>query len=86
MNQKRVVLATGAVVGALGVLLMKPVNPANMGICVACLFVTSPGALGMHRAEVVQYMRPEVPGLILGSFLVATTSGEFRARGARHRY
>lgn len=81
MNQKKVVLAAGAVVGALSVWLMKAGNPANMGICVACFIRDIAGALGMHRAEVVQYIRPEVPGFILGSFLVAVGSGEFRARG-----
>lgn len=68
MNQKKVVLMAGAVVGALSVLLMKAGNPANMGICVACFIRDIAGALGMHRAEVVQYIRPEVPGFILGSF------------------
>ncbi|HHV08279.1 MAG TPA: YedE-related selenium metabolism membrane protein [Firmicutes bacterium] len=81
MNQKKVVLMAGAVVGALSVLLMKAGNPANMGICVACFIRDIAGALGMHRAEVVQYIRPEVPGFILGSFLVALAGGEFRARG-----
>ncbi|MGI6129255.1 MAG: YedE family putative selenium transporter [bacterium] len=81
MNQKRVILVAGAVVGALSVLLMKAGNPANMGICVACFIRDIAGALGLHRAEIVQYIRPEVPGFILGSFLVALASGEFKARG-----
>ncbi|NLG87206.1 MAG: YedE-related selenium metabolism membrane protein, partial [Firmicutes bacterium] len=81
MNQKKVVLVTGAVVGALSVLLMKAGNPANMGICVACFIRDIAGALGMHRAEIVQYIRPEVPGCILGSFMAAVVGGEFKARG-----
>jgi YedE family putative selenium metabolism protein len=81
MNQKKVVLVTGAVVGALSVLLMKAGNPANMGICVACFIRDIAGALGMHRAEIVQYIRPEVPGFILGSFMAAVVGGEFKARG-----
>mgnify|MGYP001284000510 CR=1 FL=1 len=81
MSQRRVVLVAGGVVGALSVLLMKAGNPANMGICVACFIRDIAGAVGMHRAEVVQYIRPEVPGFILGSFIVAVASGEFKARG-----
>ena len=39
------------------------------------------GALGLHRAEVVQYLRPEIMGLCLGAFVAALSFGEFRARG-----
>jgi len=39
------------------------------------------GALGLHRAGVVQYLRPEILGLALGSFVAAYAFGEYRARG-----
>ena len=81
MNQRRVVLISGAVVGALSVALAVAGNPANMGICVACFIRDIAGGLGLHRAEVVQYLRPEIPGFILGSMLAAMATGEFRARG-----
>jgi len=81
MNQRRVVLISGAVVGALSVALTVAGNPANMGICVACFIRDIAGGLGLHRAEVVQYLRPEIPGFILGSMLAAVATGEFRARG-----
>ena len=81
MDQRRVVLVAGAVVGALSVFLAKAGNPANMGICIACFIRDIAGGLGLHRAEVVQYLRPEVPGFIIGSMLAALAAGEFWARG-----
>lgn len=71
---------TGAVVGILAPLLSFLGNPANMGICVACFGRDIAGALGMHRAAVVQYIRPELSGFILGSLLAALMYREFRPR------
>ncbi|HHY05150.1 MAG TPA: YedE-related selenium metabolism membrane protein [Thermoanaerobacterales bacterium] len=81
MDQKKVVIAAGSIVGALSVALMFLGNPPNMGICVACFIRDIAGALGLHRAEIVQYMRPEIPGFILGAFIISLISGEFYARG-----
>jgi hypothetical protein len=52
-----------------------------MGICVACFIRDIAGGFGLHRAGVVQYLRPEIPGFLLGSFITAYSFGEFRARG-----
>lgn len=65
----------------LSAILMLLGNPANMGICVACFIRDIAGGLGLHRAEIVQYMRPEIPGFILGAFIISLVSGEFNARG-----
>lgn len=81
MSQNKLVILSGIIVGALSVLLIILGNPANMGICVACFIRDIAGGLGLHRAELVQYLRPEIPGFILGSFIVASLNGEFRARG-----
>ena len=51
-----------------------------MGVCVACFERDISGALGLHRAAVVQYMRPEIIGFVLGSFIAAYLFREFRAR------
>jgi len=75
------VLLTGIVVGVLGGLLVKLGNPPNMGICVACFLRDTAGALGLHRASVVQYIRPEIIGFVLGAFLVSLLKGEFRSQG-----
>lgn len=75
------VILTGAVVGILAPLLVKWGNPGNMGICMACFVRDISGALGFHQAAAVQYIRPEVIGLALGSMVAALLFGEFRARG-----
>lgn len=74
------IIAVGALIGILATLLQKLGNPANMGICVACFERDIAGALGLHRAEVVQYMRPEIIGFVLGAFAAALLSREFRPR------
>ena len=61
-------------------MLQKLGNPGNMGICVACFERDMAGALGLHRAEVVQYMRPEIIGFVLGSLIAAYIFKEFRPR------
>ena len=49
------IILVGAIIGIFGPLLQKLGNPANMGICVACFERDIAGALGLHRAGVVQY-------------------------------
>jgi len=71
---------TGTIIGVLGTLLQKLGNPKNMGICVACFERDIAGALGLHRATVVQYIRPEVIGFVLGSTIAALLFREFKAR------
>lgn len=52
-----------------------------MGICVACMERDIAGALGLHRVPTVQYLRPEIMGLVLGAFIAALLTGEYRSRG-----
>ncbi len=56
-------------------------NPPNMGICVACFIRDTTGALGLHRASVVQYIRPEIIGFLLGAFITSFAFGEWQAKG-----
>ncbi|HEY5973448.1 MAG TPA: YedE family putative selenium transporter [Geobacteraceae bacterium] len=74
-------LLSGLLVGICGVLLSVLGNPENSGICVSCFIENSAGALGLHANERLQYLRPELLGFLLGAFIMATTSGEFRSRG-----
>ena len=74
------IIGVGAVIGILAPLLQKLGNPANMGICVACFERDIAGAIGLHRAGVVQYMRPEIIGFVLGSLIAAYVFKEFRPR------
>ena len=74
------IISVGAFIGILAPLLQKFGNPGNMGICVACFERDIAGAIGIHRAEVVQYMRPEIIGFVLGALIAAYTFSEFRPR------
>ncbi|HNR04410.1 MAG TPA: YedE family putative selenium transporter [Bacillota bacterium] len=81
MKEKTGIIITGGVVGLFAVLLVRFGNPANMGFCIACFLRDIAGALGLHRAEVVQYIRPEIIGLVLGSFILASMNKEFNSQG-----
>lgn len=74
------IILAGAAIGILGPLLQRAGNPPNMGICVACFERDIAGALGLHRAGVVQYIRPEIIGFVLGSLAAALLFREFKAR------
>lgn len=71
----------GTIIGIMAALLVKFGNPGNMGVCVACFTRDVAGALGLHHAGVVQYLRPELAGFILGSFMSALLYREYRPRG-----
>ena len=82
-------IVTGLVVGAAAVLLTAFGNPANMGFCIACFLRDIAGALNFQRAGfdaevgngIVQYIRPEIIGLVLGSTIIAMIRKEFRPKG-----
>ncbi len=74
------IIFAGALIGVLAPILQKLGNPGNMGICVACMERDIAGAVGLHRAAVVQYMRPEIIGFILGALIAAYAFKEFRPR------
>lgn len=71
---------TGAAVGVLAPILVNNGNPGNMGICVACFSRDIAGALGLQRVSTVQYIRPEIIGLVLGALIAALLFREFRPR------
>ncbi|MFZ1986498.1 MAG: YedE family putative selenium transporter [Desulfatitalea sp.] len=73
-------IGVGAVIGILAPVLQMLGNPGNMGICVACFERDMAGSLGLHRADVVQYMRPEIIGFVLGALIAAYLFKEFRPR------
>ena len=80
-NERLKISAAGLGIGLIAVVLVLLGNPANMGFCIACFLRDTAGALGMHRAAVVQYVRPEIIGLVLGAAAAALAFGEFRAKG-----
>ena len=80
-KQTLLIVVTGLIVGAFAVALTANGNPANMGFCIACFLRDTAGALGLHGAAVVQYVRPEIIGLVLGAFLMSVATKEFSAKG-----
>lgn len=73
-------IITGAAVGILAPILVALGNPGNMGICMVCFTRDIAGALGLHNASAVQYIRPEIIGAFLGAFTGALVFHEFRPR------
>lgn len=81
MKQNRwLIIAAGAVVGLAALVLTASGNPGNMGFCIACFLRDIAGGLGFHAAGKVQYIRPEIIGLVLGATLMALAGKEFKAR------
>jgi YedE family putative selenium metabolism protein len=80
-NRKWFILCAGLIIGGVAATLVKLGNPPNMGFCIACFQRDIAGALGLHRAGVVQYIRPEIIGIILGAVFTSMFAGEFKARG-----
>jgi len=74
------IIGVGAVIGILAPVLQKLGNPGNMGICVACFERDMAGAAGLHRAAVVQYVRPEIVGFVVGALMAAYLFKEFKPR------
>lgn len=80
-REKWLMILAGVIVGAVAIILMSQGNPKNMGFCIACFLRDSAGALKLHQAPPVQYLRPEIIGLILGSFIFSLVRKEFNPRG-----
>lgn len=83
MKTKRnwLIVTTGVVIGIAALVLSAMGNPANMGFCIACFLRDAAGACGLHSAAAVQYMRPEIVGIVLGALIAAFAAKEFKPRG-----
>lgn len=80
-NEKSLIIIGGLIIGAIAGLLVVAGNPANMGYCIACFIRDTVGGLGLHRAGAVQYIRPEIIGLLLGAFILSIFRHEHSPRG-----
>lgn len=80
-KDKRNLILAGVAIGIISVALVLLGNPGNMGFCIACFLRDIAGAVKLQTAGVVQYVRPEIIGLILGSFIISLLKGEFKPRG-----
>jgi hypothetical protein len=79
--KKSTIIMAGVIIGLMSVALVQFGNPANMGVCIACFLRDIAGALGLHRAEPVQYIRPEIIGIVAGATGSALFFKEFSAKG-----
>ncbi|MFC1919070.1 YedE family putative selenium transporter [Chloroflexota bacterium] len=80
-SPKTWITLAGLTFGVLAVLMTSWGNPPNMGTCVACFLRDIAGAIGIHRAGVVQYIHPEVMGFVLGASITAFSFREWRSTG-----
>ena len=72
-------IVAGLIFGVLTAVLAFAGNPANMAICAACFIRDVAGSLKLHSAEPVQYFRPEIVGMVVGAFLIAIATKEYRS-------
>ena len=80
-KEKAAIVLAGLAIGVIAALLVLFGNPQNMGFCIACFLRDTAGALGLHTAAAVQYIRPEIIGLVLGSLIMALWKREYAPRG-----
>ena len=80
LTKERVVLVvSGIVAAAVAIMLASTGNPGNMAICIACFIRDSAGAMKLQTNETVQYLRPEIIGIIVGACVMAFIGKEFKA-------
>ncbi len=75
------IILAGFAIGIIAVSLQLLGNPPNMGLCMACFLRDIAGGLKLHSAAPVQYIRPELIGILLGALIIAMFKGEFKPRG-----
>lgn len=80
-SEKNIIIVSGLIIGIIASLLTFWGNPDNMGFCIACFIRDTVGGLGLHSAAALQYIRPEIIGIVLGSFLCAVIFKEFKPKG-----
>ncbi len=79
--EKPFIIISGCIIGVIASMLVFLGNPSNMGFCIACFLRDTAGALSLHSAGAVQYVRPEIIGLIIGSLIMAVSTKEFNPKG-----
>ena len=80
-NEKNIIIIAGIILGIISPILVFFGNPLNMGFCIACFIRDTAGGLKLHTASAVQYIRPEIIGIILGSFIIASITKEYNNKG-----
>lgn len=78
-KERVVLIVSGVLAAAVAIMLAAGGNPGNMAICVACFIRDSAGAMKLQTVETLQYLRPEIIGIVLGASIMAIGRKEFRA-------
>ena len=73
-SNKKTLALSGVLLGAIAAVLADMGNPKNMAMCIACFIRDTAGAMKLHQAAIVQYVRPEIIGIICGAFLIAVVT------------
>ena len=79
LSTKKGLFSLGIIAGLGAALLAFLGNPKNMAFCIACFIRDTAGAMHFHNTEVVQYVRPEIIGIILGAFVISLLTREYRS-------
>ena len=78
-ESKKSLFVFGLITGIGAAILAALGNPKNMAFCIACFIRDTAGAMKFQQAEVVQYFRPEIVGIILGAFAISLYKKEYRS-------
>ena len=81
LDSKKGLFLLGIIAGLAAMVLAIWGNPKNMAMCIACFIRDTAGSFKLHQAEVVQYFRPEIVGIVLGAFLISLFTKEYRSTG-----
>ena len=79
LEKKTILAVLGGLIGVGAIILAVFGNPANMALCIACFMRDIAGGLKLHSAPPVQYIRPEILGIILGATITALLRKDFKA-------
>lgn len=73
-------ITSAGIIGLFSSILSYTGNPINTGICISCFMENYAGALKLHKNIYMQYLRPEITFIILGSFISSLLRKEFQPR------
>lgn len=79
LQSKKGLFIMGGLAGVIAAILAFSGNPTNMGICIACFIRDTAGAMQLHSASIVQYVRPEIIGMVLGALIISLMTKEYRS-------
>ncbi|MFH0887952.1 MAG: YedE family putative selenium transporter [Planctomycetota bacterium] len=80
-KELNLIIFTGIFIGIAAITLVLLGNPQNMGFCIACFQRDIVGAIGLNDFREMAWIRPEILGILLGAFLAAFFTKEFKPEG-----